>query len=216
MIYMKNAAEHYDEYYEDVAKSAPFAAEMEGGNSLRRSVTLEYFEKSGAKKVLDAGCGPGFDSRYFHEKGFDVHACDVSGKALKFAKTRNPGPRYFQWDIEKRPLKIKFDGIFAFEVIEHMFDYDAFLSNLRKSMKSGGILVITTPNVLAPRNRIKLLLGNDEWFESKYHIHFFSPKTLIKALERSGFKVLQVSSKGKISFLGTNFGGSLTAVARNG
>jgi 2-polyprenyl-3-methyl-5-hydroxy-6-metoxy-1,4-benzoquinol methylase len=212
---MKNASKLYDEYYKDVEKSAPFTEEMEGDKSFRRSVALDYFEKYGAKKVLDAGCGPGFDSRYFHKKGFDVHACDVSGNALKFAKTRNPGPRYFQWDIGKRPVKAKFDGVFAFELIEHLFDYDAFLSNLRTSMKSGGILVLTTPNVLAPRNRIKLLLGNDEWFESKYHIHFFSPKTLCKALERNGFKVLQVSSKGSISFLGPNFGGSLTAVAKN-
>jgi 2-polyprenyl-3-methyl-5-hydroxy-6-metoxy-1,4-benzoquinol methylase len=212
---MKDASEHYDEYYSDVKKSAPFLEEMEGNKSYRRSVALQYFGKYNAKKILDVGCGPGFDSAYFLKKGFEVHACDVSKKAIDFAKKQNPGPRYFLWDMEKRPVKTKFDGMCAFEIIEHLYDYDVFLENLKKSLKSGGILVVTTPNVLAPRNRIKLLMGRDEWFKSKYHVHFFSPNMLKEALERSGFRVMSISATGKISFLGANFGGSLTAVAIN-
>ncbi|MCM8788132.1 MAG: class I SAM-dependent methyltransferase, partial [Candidatus Omnitrophica bacterium] len=110
--------------------------------------------------------------------------------------------------------KDKFDAIYAFEVIEHVMNYDAFLRNLSGSLKEGGLLLLTTPNVLAPRNRINLLLGRDWWFASKYHIHYFSPRTLKLALENAGFLDISLKSGGITSFLGPNFGGSLFAVAR--
>ena len=211
---MKNTSKQYDEYYEDVEKSAPFMEEMRNGKKNRRDIALEFFEKFKTKKILDVGCGPGFDAVYFLRKGFEVYACDISKNVIGYARKQNPGPKYFLCDIGKKPAKTKFDGIYAFEIIEHVFDYDVFLRNLYKSLKDGGILVITTPNVLAPRNRIKLLLGKDEWFESKYDIHFFSPRTLKKSLEKNGFRVLEIKSKGKISFLGMNFGGSMAVAAK--
>ncbi len=211
---MRDAEEHYDEYYKDVEKSGPFLEEKEGDKSHRRKFALDYFRKFGVKNVLDVGCGPGFDAVFFRENGLNVDACDVSKKAIEYAKKENPGPKYFQWDTEKEPMKAKFDGIYSFEVIEHVFDYDSFLSNLNKSLNDGGILVLSTPNVLAPRNRIKLMLGNDYWFADKYHVHFFSPHTMRVALERNRFEILELTSHGKISFLGPNFGGSMNAVAR--
>jgi 2-polyprenyl-6-hydroxyphenyl methylase/3-demethylubiquinone-9 3-methyltransferase len=211
---MKNAADQYDEYYEDVEKSAPFAEEMEGDKSTRRNLALEYFKRFSAKNILDAGCGPGFDAVFFLKNGFKVHACDISKNAISYASSNNPGPKYFFWDAEKSSIHRKYDGIYAFEVIEHVFDYDPFLKNLYESLNNDGILVLSTPNVLAPRNRIKMLIGNDEWFSDKHHVHFFSPTTLRKSLERNGFKPLEIISTGKISFLGVNFGGSIIAVAK--
>jgi 2-polyprenyl-3-methyl-5-hydroxy-6-metoxy-1,4-benzoquinol methylase len=211
---MKNASEHYDEYYRDVEKSGPFNEEMEGDKSPRRGLALKYFRKFGVRKIIDVGCGPGFDAVFFMKNGFRVYACDVSKKAIEYAKSKNPGPEYFQWDAEKKPINIKAEGIYAFEIIEHVFDYDDFLRNLHESLNDGGILVLSTPNVLAPRNRIKVMLGKDDWFACKYHVHYFSPHMMRVSLEKNGFEVLEVTSKGKISFLRANYGGSMTAVAR--
>jgi len=211
---MTEAEEQYEDYYRDVEKSAPFIEEKKGDKSHRRNFALKYFRKLGAKNILDVGCGPGFDAVFFMKSGFSVRACDISKSAINYARKKNPGPEYFVWNAEKRPVEMKFDGIYAFEIIEHVFDHDAFLANLNKSLNDGGLLVLSTPNVLAPRNRLNVLMGRDEWFESKYHIHFFSPRLLRQSLEKNGFEVLEITSKGKISFLGSNFGGSMTAAAR--
>jgi 2-polyprenyl-3-methyl-5-hydroxy-6-metoxy-1,4-benzoquinol methylase len=211
---MKNAADQYDKYYEDVEKSAPFAEEMEGGKSHRRNFALKHFRKIGISSILDVGCGPGFDAIWFKKNGFDVSAIDISRRVINYAGKKNPGPRYFVWNIEKKPFKKIFSGIYAFEIIEHMFDHDSFLINLNRSLKDSGLLVLSTPNVLAPKNRLKVLIGKDEWFESKYHVHFFSPRILRQSFEKNGFEILDIVSSGKISFLGPNYGGSIIAAVK--
>ncbi|MBU1974807.1 MAG: methyltransferase domain-containing protein, partial [Nanoarchaeota archaeon] len=40
------------------------------------------------KKVLDAGCGAGRDSKYLSEKGLDVIGIDLSKNMIKAAKER--------------------------------------------------------------------------------------------------------------------------------
>lgn len=212
---MKSQAEHYDEYYEDVEKSPPFTEEMGGQRNKKKEFLLDLFRTEKAKKILDIGCGPGFDSSYFSKKGFVVHACDISNKAIEYAKKHNQGPKYFVCNFEEKHVKEKYDAIYAFEVIEHVLDFDAFLTNVRKSLKEGGIFILTTPNVLAPRNRIKLLFGKPNFFKDKYHLHFFSPGMLKEYIERNGMKTIKAVGSGKISFLGANFGGSLTMIARN-
>ena len=211
---MKNENWYEGEYYEDIEKSAPFQEEFKGNKTHRRKIAVKFFRKYGVKKILDVGCCLGFDAVYFMHEGFKVYACDVSQKAIEYAKEKNPGPVYFLCDLEKEKPQGKFDGIYSFEVIEHIVDYDVFLTNLYKSLKKGGILALSTPNVLAPRNRISLLLGKDWWFRTKYHLHFFSPSSLKETLERNGFEVLKIGGSGRISFLGPNFSGSLVAVAK--
>jgi SAM-dependent methyltransferase len=39
-----------------------------------------------AASVLDVGCGPGFWVRYFARRGFDVHGCDISDRAVELTK----------------------------------------------------------------------------------------------------------------------------------
>lgn len=204
----------YTEYYKDIENLAALVEleEQNGLKNIRRKLAIKYLEKIKDKKILDVGCGLGFDASYFFKKGFDIYACDISNKAIKYAKKANPGPKYFIWDFEKRPYKEKFDAIYSFEVIEHVLDYDSFLKNLYDTLNKCGIILITTPNVIAPRDRINLLFGRDEWFASKYHIHYFSPRTLKIALENAGFKNIELKSSGLISFLGSNFGGSLFVV----
>jgi 2-polyprenyl-3-methyl-5-hydroxy-6-metoxy-1,4-benzoquinol methylase len=211
---MKNSKLYDKEYYMEIEKSGPFREEFEGDKNNRRNVALTLFKKIGAKKILDAGCGPGFDALFFMKHGFDVYACDISKKVIKYAKNKNPGPKYFVWNIEEKPIKMKFDGIYAFEVIEHIFDYDIFLTNLNKSLNEEGLLILSTPNILAPRNRLNILIGKDVWFETKYHIHFFSPRILKISLERNGFEVIKIIGSGKISFLGPNFSGSIISIAK--
>ncbi len=51
---------------------------------------LEFFIKNlKGKKILDAGCGPGRDSKYFTQKGFQSVGIDLSEKLLEIAKKRS-------------------------------------------------------------------------------------------------------------------------------
>jgi 2-polyprenyl-3-methyl-5-hydroxy-6-metoxy-1,4-benzoquinol methylase len=204
---------NYENYYEDVENSAPVIEEKMGAKICRRDAAIIYFDRLGEKRILDVGCGPGFDAAYFANNGCEVHACDISKRAIEYAKKHNPGPKYFVWDIQKGPCKEKFNGIYAFEVVEHIFDCDAFLKNISQSLKPNGIFVATVPNVLSLQNRIKTLFGMDDWFRDMYHVHFFSKNILKKTLKANGFEILCINGMGKISFLGPKFAGSLFVVA---
>ena len=41
-----------------------------------------------------------------------------------------------------------FDGIISVEVIEHIHDPEAYLSEARRALKDGGVFILTTPNRL--------------------------------------------------------------------
>jgi hypothetical protein len=52
-----------------------------------------------------------------------------------------------------------FDLVTASEVVEHVENYRSLLREVFRTMKSGGIIVITTPNVLNAKSRIRYSLS---------------------------------------------------------
>ena len=55
-------------------------------------------------QVLDAGCGPGSNSRYWRGAGSQVTAIDLSARMLEEARQRQAADRYLLADIEAIPL----------------------------------------------------------------------------------------------------------------
>lgn len=55
--------------------------------------------------------------------------------------------------------KNKFDLVFIREVFEHIIFPDKFLIELKKVLKNGGEIILTTPNLNAWQNRILLFFG---------------------------------------------------------
>jgi hypothetical protein len=63
-------------------------------------------------------------------------------------------------DVTLGPLPISgCDFIFAGEIIEHVYEIDAFMVNMLASAADGAHLAITTPNLAVWTNRLLLLLG---------------------------------------------------------
>lgn len=98
------------------------------------------------KMVLEIGCSIGGMASLLSERGFEVYASDISKYAVDRASKLSPNVRFFIFDIQKEiPLKEKFDIIIAFEVVEHLNNPKSAIKNMYKSLKAGGLLVISTP-----------------------------------------------------------------------
>ncbi|MFH1507994.1 MAG: hypothetical protein ABIG46_06195 [Candidatus Omnitrophota bacterium] len=98
-----------------------------------------------------------------------------------------------------------YDIVLFTEIAEHL-DHSSLLEILiaiRKKIKEGGILIITTPNLLRLENRMRMLLGNADgpyWGDGREnlekglygHIVNYDVKRLRRLLIDTGFKAVSV------------------------
>lgn len=145
------------------------------------------------KKVLDIGCYDGTISKLIKDNGNDVYGVDISEPAVELARLK--GIQAKRADIEEEiPFPNGFfDVIVMGEVIEHIFDTDNFLKNIRKLLKVNGYVIITTPNLAALGRRILLLFGKNPLIESSCkegsHIRYLVKDTIFSLLKSNGFTV---------------------------
>ncbi|ONH36711.1 MULTISPECIES: class I SAM-dependent methyltransferase [Protofrankia] len=98
-----------------------------------------------------------------------------------------------------RPLPFRsgaLDGIFAGEIVEHLFDPVVFLTECRRVLAPGGVLVVTTPNLATLQDRIRFLIGRSPRQVDphhpylKLHIRPFTYSSLVRAFDVCGFRVV--------------------------
>ena len=136
------------------------------------------------KVILDIACGTGFGSELFLANGAaSVHAADVSDEAIATCSKRLAKYDTAKWTCHKQDgthmtyAADSFDMVASFETIEHIPDYDAFLSEIHRVLKPGGVLVLSTPNGLVT-NPDKGIPKNP------FHVYEFPPDELKRALEK--------------------------------
>jgi SAM-dependent methyltransferase len=133
--------------------------------------------------LLDAGCGHGYGSAYLAERGsMDVLGIDSDEDAIAFAKANYQGNNvmFLSSDVAMLPLKSEvFDSVVSFEVIEHLDDPQIFLSEVRRVLKVGGVLVLSTPNRDVTRK-----LDREGRPVNPFHVHEFSRDELLTLLQQ--------------------------------
>jgi len=168
------------------------------GDLERVEAILRMTEPCG--KILDIGCGTGFIGEKLIKKGCKVYGVDYSVNAVKKAKQK--GIIAKAGDITKQNVfpGVKFDGIVMGEIIEHIIDTDAFLQDIKKKLKTGGYIIITTPNLATLGRRLLLLFGRNPHIEYYYradsagHVKYFVRDTLVDLLKFNGFKIERLTS----------------------
>jgi hypothetical protein len=117
---------------------------------------------------LDYAGGYGLFVRLMRDKGFDFYRQDVYCENI-FAN---------HFDLNDLQKKIKFDGVTAFEVFEHLVDP---LVGIREMFEYGDILIFSTE--LQPEG---FLTPESWWYftpETGQHISFFSTESLLRIAE---------------------------------
>ncbi len=103
------------------------------------------------RRVLEAACGTGYGSAELAQVARSVVATDISEEAVQFARERyqQPNLRFETASATALPYPDGgFDLVVAFEVIEHLEDWKALLSEARRLLAPGGQFVVSTPNRL--------------------------------------------------------------------
>jgi SAM-dependent methyltransferase len=128
------------------------------------------------KRVLDLGCRSGALTRYFLE-GNEVVGLDVDPAAL--AKAEALGIEPVLANVEE-PLPFadgRFDAVVAGELLEHLQFPDALVSEARRVLRPGGMLVGSVPNAFRLQSRLRFLRGRPPE-DDPTHLHMFSPAAI--------------------------------------
>jgi 2-polyprenyl-6-hydroxyphenyl methylase/3-demethylubiquinone-9 3-methyltransferase len=185
-------------YHEAIWESLP--AGLEPAAFQRRSRFLLDHVRPGMR-VLDVGCGEGRFAAALIAAGAQVTGLDVAEEPLRRARERH-GELELALVGEAGPWPLadaSFDLVWAGEVIEHVADTAAWLSELRRVLRSGGSLVLSTP-ANGPLELIAAALSRRS-FAARFdpcgeHLRFYSRATLTRLIEDFGFESVAVRSAG--------------------
>jgi len=188
------ASDHHDGSWQHVPEGL-----QPSDFALRRRFLLDRV--SATERVLDVGCGEGRFAAELLAAGARVVAVDVAQEPLRRARARHPrldlrliapeGP----WELDDA----SFDVVWAGEVIEHVADTAAWLSEVRRVLRSGGRLLLSTP-AHEPLALMRLALSRRAFarhFDPRGdHLRFYSRRTLSELLADFGFTAIAVQSAG--------------------
>ena len=127
------------------------------------------------KTVLDIACGSGYGTKMIAKNAKKVTGVDVLEDSIKYARENynNKNIDYFVGDAEKLPLKDRsVDVVVSFETIEHVKGYIKFMEEIKRVLKEGGLLILSTPNEL------EFAEGNH------FHLHEFEHDELLKLVKK--------------------------------
>lgn len=136
-------------------------------------------------KVLDLGCGIG--TLMVKLKGFfpnfNLYGVDSSRQMIQNAIVPNTSVA----DAENLPFSAaEFDAIVMSDVIEHVDDLDKVMANCARCVRTGGRVIITTPNpFLVPLLNLSGKLGLSFANENQLDL-----KEMRKSFLSNGFKII--------------------------
>ena len=141
----------------------------------------------GDKAVLDIGCSYGEHLAHFGAQSVGV---TIVKEEAEYGKTKGLDTRHGNIEDDAFIVPEKFDAIFCNNLLEHLYSPHAFLVKLRGYLKENGTLVLGVPCIPAIASLIHIKKFRGSLAEA--HINFFTKETLIKTVERAGYRVRSV------------------------
>ncbi|MFZ0339677.1 MAG: methyltransferase domain-containing protein, partial [Terracidiphilus sp.] len=133
------------------------------------------------KRVLDAGCGTGYGSAELAQSAAEVTGVDIAADAIEYASANYPLPglRFLESSCTAVPFPPQsFDVLVAFEVIEHLTNYRAFLDETARVLTREGLFIVSSPN------KCYYAKTRAETGPNPYHEHEFEAQEFVRELER--------------------------------
>ncbi|SDP47683.1 Methyltransferase domain-containing protein [Pseudomonas reinekei] len=141
--------------------------------ALARERFLELMPAHG--RILDLGCGAGFDAEHFFSAGYEVVGMDPSEQMLSIAKNV-VGPIYVLGSAEHMPFSMQFHGIWARASLMYVprSSECATLQIIIKQLYRGGVFYMS------------VLEGEGEHILNATLVNFFTIDRLVKLIDSVG------------------------------
>lgn len=149
---------------------------------------IKRFRAGGA--LLDVGCNIGMFLKAARAGGFAAAGAEMNAGCAAYGRER------LGLDIRTGTLEDAafeegtFDVVTMFDVLEHAPDPRALLAGARRVLKSGGLLVVQSPNFSSFMAR--LMGENWNWLTPPDHLYHFTPGSVSRLLAGAGFRPVKL------------------------
>jgi len=147
------------------------------------------------KKVLDLGCvrhnleetkKEGWLHGEIVKRASEVLGVDYLENEI--TELKNKGFNVTWANVENMDFNETFEVIVGGDIIEHLTNFEGFLTSVRKHMAPGSVFLISTPNPVTPLRLLRLFLSG-KVSANKEHTCWFTEKVLRQLLKRFGFQI---------------------------
>lgn len=154
---------------------------------------LESFVPDSHRRLLDIGCGTGYFLDIARGRGWQVEGVDISPEAVQYARSHYRLTVHQGDAFQLPPCGDTYDAITFWDVLEHVPNPLEQLFQAHRLLKPGGVLAVSTPNVLGFSTR---LAGRGSSIFNPYeHLYYFSIQTLRALLIKAGFRMLRCTTQ---------------------
>jgi len=141
----------------------------------RHLVVYEWIaERVTGRRVLDMACGEGYGSSALAQVAASVVGVDANPEAYDHARLRyvRSNLSFERGMVESYGQPGTFDAVVFLQTIEHVFDPRSVLIRLQSLLTSGGVVYVSTPNLLtlAPPGAAK---SGNPWHMKEYRADEF-------------------------------------------
>ena len=156
-------------------------------------ITAEFAPYRQTNRLLDIGCGAGGLLEAARKHGWQAQGLDVSSHAAKHV--RELGFEVFEGELNDAAYPAAhFDVVTAAELLEHIFEPRALLSEIARILRPGGLFWTTTPHARGISARMLGLKWRCIW--PPEHLQLFSIRGLKALLREAGFRDVHVDTTG--------------------
>ena len=150
-------------------------------------------------RILDLGCSSGLLSERLRKMGHHVTGVDVN----EIDEVTNRTDDFFRADLnEGIPSGVGsgFDIVLAADVLEHVVNPGALMSQIRDVLAPHGTALFCVPNIAHWYPRFRSTLGMFDYDQrgilDSTHLRFFTRRSLTKLVERRGFAIRRIEPVG--------------------
>jgi len=149
----------------------------------------------GNKSFLDIGCATGLLVEHMQNEGWVSKGVELCDPAARFGSEKR-NIEIFSGTVEQAGYEDNtFDVIHCSHLIEHLNNPSAYIDEVYRILKPGGLFYCITPN----SDGFQAKLFGDKWRSAiADHMFLFSIKTLTRLLRSKSFSIIKVRTWGGI------------------
>ena len=192
------------DYSQEWGYAKRFFLDVEHRYTKMHRLLREAYGDLAEARIIDLGLSRGLLlERFRRYPGVTLAGIEIDPSEIEHARRRGFEPdRHFinVFDGDRLTARLPYsdqsaDVVLAGEILEHIVDTEAFLSEIHRTLAPGGALVLSTPNILWLKHRLRLLVGRypdaldyrTRFGNDLGHVRVFGPAQLRKLLESVGF-----------------------------